>query len=246
MAPLAAPAKYWLCRRNGVGCRGSRSLGAAIRSSASFSNARQVLPQRRHGLRPAAPRRRLTRQSSGGTLARGPRTASWPPWALKRNAHLQGKRLESRSAPLGAARRVSAARRWLSYQHLSSPSLAPTATLKKPRSQQERLSAIMGVLRAPRRAPRAHSREVLPQKGQGLRLLVRGLRHHAERAESGVRWRHRGPHGGTSRNCRFAGEIAWGPSSVRLRAYLGGDGLDDPAGVIFYCPTCAEQEFGGD
>src|SRR5919109_3286089 len=102
--------------------------------------------------------------------------------------------------PLGAARRVSAARRWLSYQHLSSPSLAPTATLKKPRSQQERLSAIMGVLRAPRRALHAHSREVLPQKGQGLRLLVRGLRHHAERAESGVRWRHRGPHGGTSRN----------------------------------------------
>jgi hypothetical protein len=31
----------------------------------------------------------------------------------------------------------------------------------------------------------------------------------------------------------------------RWRAYLGGDDLDDPAELAFYCPDCAEREFGG-
>jgi hypothetical protein len=32
----------------------------------------------------------------------------------------------------------------------------------------------------------------------------------------------------------------------RWRAYLGGDDLDAPAELIFYCPDCAEREFGPD
>jgi hypothetical protein len=28
------------------------------------------------------------------------------------------------------------------------------------------------------------------------------------------------------------------------RAYLGGDDLDEPAEVDFYCRACAEREFG--
>jgi len=30
------------------------------------------------------------------------------------------------------------------------------------------------------------------------------------------------------------------------RAYLGADDLDEPPEVVFYCPRCAEREFGGD
>jgi hypothetical protein len=30
----------------------------------------------------------------------------------------------------------------------------------------------------------------------------------------------------------------------RWRAYLGGDDLDEPAELVFYCPDCAEREFG--
>jgi hypothetical protein len=28
------------------------------------------------------------------------------------------------------------------------------------------------------------------------------------------------------------------------RGYLGGDGLDEPGDLVFYCPDCAEREFG--
>ena len=31
----------------------------------------------------------------------------------------------------------------------------------------------------------------------------------------------------------------------RWRAYLGGDDLDEPAELVFYCPQCAEREFQG-
>jgi hypothetical protein len=27
--------------------------------------------------------------------------------------------------------------------------------------------------------------------------------------------------------------------------YHGGDDLDEPAELVFYCPECAEREFGG-
>jgi hypothetical protein len=30
----------------------------------------------------------------------------------------------------------------------------------------------------------------------------------------------------------------------RWRAYLGGDDFGAPAGLVFYCPACAEREFG--
>jgi hypothetical protein len=30
----------------------------------------------------------------------------------------------------------------------------------------------------------------------------------------------------------------------RWRAYHGGDDLDEPAELFFYCPDCAEREFG--
>lgn len=36
-----------------------------------------------------------------------------------------------------------------------------------------------------------------------------------------------------------AGEEGW-------RAYLGSDDLDEPSELVFYCPHCAEREFGGD
>jgi hypothetical protein len=40
-------------------------------------------------------------------------------------------------------------------------------------------------------------------------------------------------------------EAAWLPADEeRWRAYLGGDELDQPAELFFYCPTCAEREFG--
>jgi hypothetical protein len=37
----------------------------------------------------------------------------------------------------------------------------------------------------------------------------------------------------------------WLPADEeRWRAYLGGDDLDEPAERAFYCPDCAEREFG--
>jgi hypothetical protein len=32
----------------------------------------------------------------------------------------------------------------------------------------------------------------------------------------------------------------------RRRAYDGGDDLGEAAELFFYCPECAEREFGGD
>jgi hypothetical protein len=41
-------------------------------------------------------------------------------------------------------------------------------------------------------------------------------------------------------------EAAWLPADEeRWRAHLGGDDLDEPAELVFYCPACAEREFGG-
>ena len=41
-------------------------------------------------------------------------------------------------------------------------------------------------------------------------------------------------------------EAAWLPADdQRWRAYHGGDDLDELA-QIFYCPACAEREFGDD
>ena len=38
---------------------------------------------------------------------------------------------------------------------------------------------------------------------------------------------------------------AWLPADEeRWRAYLGGDDLEEPPEVVFFCPDCAEQEFG--
>ena len=40
-------------------------------------------------------------------------------------------------------------------------------------------------------------------------------------------------------------EAAWLPADEeRWRAYHGGDDLDAPAELFFYCPACAEREFG--
>lgn len=40
-------------------------------------------------------------------------------------------------------------------------------------------------------------------------------------------------------------EAVWRPADEeRWRAYLGGDDLEEPAEVVFYCPDCAEWEFG--
>ena len=40
-------------------------------------------------------------------------------------------------------------------------------------------------------------------------------------------------------------EAAWLPADEeRWRAYFGGDDLDEPAELAFYCPACAEREFG--
>ena len=42
-------------------------------------------------------------------------------------------------------------------------------------------------------------------------------------------------------------EARWLPSNEeRWRAYLGSDGLDEPAGAVILCRTCAEREFGDD
>jgi hypothetical protein len=37
----------------------------------------------------------------------------------------------------------------------------------------------------------------------------------------------------------------WLPADEeRWRAYLGGDDLDEPGELVFYCVRCAEREFG--
>jgi hypothetical protein len=37
----------------------------------------------------------------------------------------------------------------------------------------------------------------------------------------------------------------WLPADEECwRAYLGSDDLDEPAELVFYCPECAEREFG--
>jgi hypothetical protein len=42
-------------------------------------------------------------------------------------------------------------------------------------------------------------------------------------------------------------EARWLPTDdERWRAYLGGDDLDESPEIVFYCPRCAEREFGGD
>jgi hypothetical protein len=45
----------------------------------------------------------------------------------------------------------------------------------------------------------------------------------------------------------LSAEAHWLPADEeRWRAYLGGDDLDEPPEVVFYCPPCSEQEFGED
>ncbi len=40
-------------------------------------------------------------------------------------------------------------------------------------------------------------------------------------------------------------DARWLPADdERWRAYLGSDDLGEPAELGFYCPECAEQEFG--
>jgi predicted RNA-binding Zn-ribbon protein involved in translation (DUF1610 family) len=40
-------------------------------------------------------------------------------------------------------------------------------------------------------------------------------------------------------------EAHWLPADDdRWHAHLGGDDLEEPAEVVFYCPDCAEREFG--
>ena len=40
-------------------------------------------------------------------------------------------------------------------------------------------------------------------------------------------------------------DACWLPANEdRWRAYLGGDDLAELAEVVFYCPACAEREFG--
>jgi hypothetical protein len=40
-------------------------------------------------------------------------------------------------------------------------------------------------------------------------------------------------------------ERRWLPDDdERWRAYHGGDGLDEPAELVFYCPDSADREFG--
>jgi hypothetical protein len=39
-------------------------------------------------------------------------------------------------------------------------------------------------------------------------------------------------------------DARWLPADeARWRGYLGGDDLDEPAELVFYCPECAEREF---
>ena len=40
-------------------------------------------------------------------------------------------------------------------------------------------------------------------------------------------------------------EARWLPADdERWRVYLGSDDLDEPPELAFYCPECAEREFG--
>ena|SRR5215211_4759934 len=40
-------------------------------------------------------------------------------------------------------------------------------------------------------------------------------------------------------------EAVWLPAAgERWLAHLGGDEFDEPAELVFYCPGCAEREFG--
>ena len=42
-------------------------------------------------------------------------------------------------------------------------------------------------------------------------------------------------------------EAIWLPADEeRWQAHLGGDDLDEPAELVFYCRGCAECEFGDD
>ena len=44
--------------------------------------------------------------------------------------------------------------------------------------------------------------------------------------------------------CAECGAV-WLPADrERWQAHLGSDDLDEPPEVFFYCPTCAEREFG--
>jgi hypothetical protein len=38
----------------------------------------------------------------------------------------------------------------------------------------------------------------------------------------------------------------WLLEGERWRAYHGCDVCDEPVNIVFYCPACAEREFGGD
>jgi hypothetical protein len=40
-------------------------------------------------------------------------------------------------------------------------------------------------------------------------------------------------------------DARWLPADKdRWSAYLGGEDLDEPAELVFYCPECGEREFG--
>jgi hypothetical protein len=43
--------------------------------------------------------------------------------------------------------------------------------------------------------------------------------------------------------CVECGAVRLPAGEERWRAYLGGDDLDEPAELFFYCPECAEREF---
>jgi hypothetical protein len=39
-------------------------------------------------------------------------------------------------------------------------------------------------------------------------------------------------------------KAVWSPDDKeRWQAHLGGDDLDEPGVVVFYCPSCADREF---
>jgi hypothetical protein len=44
--------------------------------------------------------------------------------------------------------------------------------------------------------------------------------------------------------CAECGAVWLPADEERWRAYLGSDDLDEPPEVAFYCPDCAEREFG--
>jgi hypothetical protein len=41
-------------------------------------------------------------------------------------------------------------------------------------------------------------------------------------------------------------KAVWLPADERWKAYLGGDNVNEPPELVFYCPECAEREFGPD